>query len=318
MVRLGRLAVAVAILGYLSVQVPFTAVLEAARAASAAPLVGAVLVTLAGQLMIADRVQRLAAGIGLVLGTVRLFAINLAARFYGLFLPAGNVTGTVIRYYSLAREEKDYVAVALALVLDRLIATVTLCAVGVGFWLLAMPEASWPALIAMAVGFATLCLPLLAVVAPSGLVDAVARRSPVRWPRKLVAVRGQIRRLRALPRSTVAFVVIAGVIVHLLGALAYALIALGLGLDLHYVDLVWIRSAALLAAILPVSVAGLGLREGTLVVLLGQAGVATAHGLTFALVVFVVTVLGVGLIGGAIEAQRFIVMGVRARPHQPG
>lgn len=311
-----RVAVAVTILAYVTSQVPIEEVRAAIATAEVVPIVAAFLLAFPGQLLVADRLRRLAASLGLVLGTARLFAIDLAARFYGLFLPAGNVTGAVIRYYSLAREEQNHVAVGLALALDRWIATVTLCGVGIGFGLLAISGARWPVLLALTAAFAALCLPLFAMVLPKG--EAVRRRSHVRWPSKLGMIHDQIRRLRGLPRTTIAAVVVAGVIVHLLGSFAYALIALGLGIDLPYVDLVWIRSAALLAAILPISVAGLGVREGTLVVLLAQAGVGVADGLTFSLLVFAVTVLGVGLIGGAIEIQRLVVAPARHRPRQPG
>lgn len=316
LIRLSRVVVAAAVLGYLFVQVPFAAVLEGVTAAAAVPLVGAFLISLAGQLIVADRLRRLTGALGMAHSTARLFAINLAARFYGLFLPAGNVTGIAIRYYSLARQEKNYVGIGLALVLDRVFATITLGGVGVGFWFLAIPVDSWPALVALTGAFGVLCLPLLAVAPPRRLVDAV-RRAPVPRAGRLTELRDHMRRLRTMPRATFVLVVLAGAIVHLLGGFAYALIALSLAIDIAYVDLVWIRSTALLVAILPISVAGLGVREAALVMLLTHMSVAAADALAFSLLVFTVTVLAIGLIGGAIEAHRFHIASGADRRRQP-
>lgn len=94
---------------------------------------------------------------------------------------------------------------------------------------------------------------------------------------------------------------------HLLGILAYALVAAALGLELGLLDLGWIRTAAALITILPVSVAGLGVREGALVLLLAPLGIEPAQALVFSLLVFAVTMLLFGLAGGLVEARRLLL-----------
>ena len=62
----------------------------------------------------------------------------------------------------------------------------------------------------------------------------------------------------------------------------------------------------MLVAILPISVAGLGVREGAMVILLAPCGVAAADALTYALLAFATTILAVGLLGGLLEAIRLL------------
>jgi uncharacterized membrane protein YbhN (UPF0104 family) len=61
--------------------------------------------------------------------------------------------------------------------------------------------------------------------------------------------------------------------------LAALLAARALHLDVAFANLLVIVPVAMLVSILPVSIGGLGLREGTMVSLLGMVGVAPAAGL---------------------------------------
>jgi uncharacterized membrane protein YbhN (UPF0104 family) len=70
------------------------------------------------------------------------------------------------------------------------------------------------------------------------------------------------------------------------------------------VSLAWIRSGMMLAAMLPVSFAGLGLREGASVFLLEMFGVSPQLAVAFSLLAFASTVLAVGLVGGLAEGAR--------------
>jgi hypothetical protein len=82
--------------------------------------------------------------------------------------------------------------------------------------------------------------------------------------------------------------------------------ARALGLELGLLEIAWVRSAALVVGLLPVTVGGLGLREGTVVALLAVFGVSSADALSLSLLAFTVTVLGVGVVGGLSEAAHLI------------
>jgi uncharacterized membrane protein YbhN (UPF0104 family) len=308
---LARCAIGLAILAYLFDHISPTRVLDEAASAAPAPLVGAFLCALLAQAVIAGRLRQLGQALGMQLPTLALLQINLATVFYGLVLPAGNVTGIIARFYKMSRHEPNYAGIAVALAFERLAATLSVCLVGIGFWLLDWP-ANGLALALMLAALAAL-LVLHGVLFTTGPpLFAGLRASLGRWwSARLASLRAALQRSRGLPRGTVAAVFALSIAAHGLGIAAFALVGNALDLDLSLATIAWTRSAAVLIAILPISVAGLGVREGTLVVLLAPYGIAAADALTYGLLVFATTILAVGLLGGLIEACRLGAPGPR-------
>ena len=297
-----RVAIAAAILGYLFGQVPAAEVLRSVANAGAGGLLGAVLVVFVLQLVAADRLRRLANAYGVELSSWALFKINLATLFYGLCLPAGNITGFIARLYMMSASPKQYFDVALALSCDRVVATVMLCVVGIGFWLLAWPLDAWHVLVIMLAALVGLLLlqAALFVQLPFPLPRSL-------WPAKLGLLRDALHRSRSLPRVTLGWAFGLALVMHLLGTAAYGLVASALHLDLSLATVGWTRAAAMLAAILPISVAGLGVREGVLVLLLAPYAVPAPDALAYGLLAFAVTVLAPGMVGALIEADRLLI-----------
>jgi hypothetical protein len=285
----------------------FGPVLTAIRAARAERIAAAFLVTLIVQAAIAHRLRLLAEAQGVGLGTRDVMEINLVTLFYGLFLPGGGITAIVIRLYRLTRADRRYTATLAAIVCDRLLATATLCVAGLMFWLLDGPQRSQQALVVLVVASAAAALALSPMFhsSPARWISLVASRLPLvrgLWPRiaealavfRAIPLRGQIG-LAALSLGA-----------HVLGIGVYFLLARAMGVDAPFMALGWMRSTATLVAILPFSVSGLGLREGAMVALLGQRGVPGHAALAYSLLVFGVTILSVGLVGGLIEAVRWL------------
>lgn len=301
-----RCAIAFTILAWLFHQISPAAVLDAASSAAPGALLAAFLLALLAHVVIADRLRRLVQALGMRLSTLNLLQINLATVFYGLILPAGNVTGIIARFYRMSRREPNYAGIAVALAFERLIATLTLCLVGIAFWLADWP-APWPALVLMLGALAALLVLHAGLFATAPPVLAGLRGSLGRWwPDRLAALRDALRQSRNLSRSVVAKVLALSILTHGLGVIAYGLVACALDLDLSLATIGWTRSAAVLIAILPISVAGLGVREGAMVVLLAPYGVTAAGAVTYALLAFATTILAVGLLGGLLEALRLL------------
>lgn len=305
LVALARCAIALAILVYLLDEISPASVLDHASSAAPGALLAAFLFALLAHVAIADRLRRLVQAFGMRLSTLTLLQINLATVFYGLILPAGNVTGIIARFYRMSRSEPNYAGIAVALAFERLVATLTLCLVGIAFWL-ADPPARWPALVLMLGALAALLVLHAALFATTPLVARLRDSLGRRWPDRLTSLREALRQSRDLPRSIVVQMFALGILTHGLGVIAYGLVAGALDLDLSLATIAWTRSAAVLIAILPISVAGLGVREGAMVVLLAPYGITAADALTYALLAFATTILAVGLVGGLLEAFRLL------------
>jgi hypothetical protein len=301
-----RCAAAFAILAWLFHQISLASVLDAAASAAPGALLAAFLFALLAHVVIADRLRRLVEALGMRLSTLSLLQINLSTVFYGLILPAGNVTGIIARFYRMSRREPNYAGIAVALAFERVVATLTLCLVGVAFWLIDW-SADWPALVLMLGALAALLVLHAALFTTAPPLPARLRGSLGRWwPDRLASLRDALRQSRDLSPGVVAKLFALSILTHGLGVIAYGLVASALDLDLSLATIAWTRSAAVLVAILPISVAGLGVREGAMVILLAPYGITAADALTYALLAFATTILAVGLVGGLLEALRLL------------
>ena len=92
---------------------------------------------------------------------------------------------------------------------------------------------------------------------------------------------------------------------HLAGCCAFFLLARSLGLDSSVLSIGWVRSTVILATMIPISVSGLGLREGALLALATYYGAGPNQAMAYSLLVFAVTVVAIGLLGGLIEAWHY-------------
>lgn len=305
-----RLCVAAGVLALLFRRIPLESVIETLTRARPHWLIAAWCAALAGECLAAVRLAGLARAHGLPVPIRDVLALNLAARLYALALPAGNAIGMALRIHRLGQERAGYGAAASSVVLDRVAATFLLVAVGVSaFWIdglrsgdaFLVDAAGRSAVVAMVVVFAGLSLAYL-VYHRRPLRGAFRSRRP-RLPGRLASAVAALESSRLPFRETArAWIVTLGV--HALGILSVWLLAQAIGLSVSPITLAWVRSAALLVVIVPVSLAGLGLREGAFVLLLGAHGVGGPEALGLSLLVYVVTVFAVGLLGGLVEVFR--------------
>ncbi len=306
-VRPLRASVGLTILAVLFYLIPVADVFDALRSAEPLPVFGAAVISFVIYWATADRLRRLCDAHGHGWTTWEVFQINLATRFYG-FLPGGNFTGIIIRFYKLTGDKRHYMGTAVAMFYDRIAATVTLCGVGAVFWLLERPSGSWQALVAILASMLVMILALMVLFdrSPGPVVSLIRRTAGRCVGVKLHTVRRAVRESRTLSRKQTFTVFTLSVLTHLLGVLGWYLLCLALGLDLSPVTVGWVRSAMILATMIPGSVSGLGLREGAAVLLLTGYGVGRENALAFSLLVFFVTAVLIGLAGGLVEAVRLI------------
>lgn len=270
-------------------------------------LLVAFLSALAVQWPVSARLRMLADVQGLRLSTFEVLRINLETRFYGLVLPGGAVTSVAVRSLRLGSSRTGYVGAFTAVALDRILSTLTLCGVGILFWLLARPPHSTTWLVVMAGAFAGLCA---AMVVASRLFSATAAATDHRLPfvgTRLARISEAVEQARGMRTSALGRALGLSALAHLLGIAAHVCIAASLGLNLGAATIGWIRTVLALAAMVPISVAGVGLREGASLLTLPALGVGEESAVAYGLLVSVVTILGVGLVGGVLEASRLLV-----------
>ncbi len=229
------------------------------------------------------------------LSTWYLFRISMIGQFFSLFLPTA-VGGDAVRAYALAAALEHPGEGVSGIVLDRLLGFVALLVfLGIG---LAVTSSTVVAALGRPVYSGPGIVPLLAV-AGLGVLLLVALVFVSRLPaahRWKVEIRRATAMLRRHPEVWVRWLVLSLLVQ---GAYIMAWVVLGLGLGvavpLHY----YLLAVPLvsIATMLPITLSGLGVREGAWVLLLLPFGIPAANAVAFGLVYFV-CLTAVGAIGG--------------------
>jgi len=239
----------------------------------------------------------------------RLLRLNMAAIFYSLIVP-GQVGAEMIKAYQLGRGRIDAETIAASVVLDKITGLLSLLALGaVGTLLTSSPlgQALRMSLFGLLAGGAAvlfgLRIPPLHDFARSAGARLEARHPGLARPVHRImlfikAWREYLRRPGVLWASLAA-----GVVQQTIYIAAIALLSRQLGFELPAFDWCWIFALVSVAAVLPISLAGLGVREGVFVALLGAFAVPAEQALALSLTIFALQV-AIGLIGGALELLR--------------
>jgi uncharacterized protein (TIRG00374 family) len=303
-----RLIVAIVILFILFSKIPFAEVVAAIGQTNFLYACAAFFMAFVTHLGASFRLKKLCELQNIKLSTFDVFNINTSSRFYGLFLPGGNFTGIAIRFYRLSIIKKKYTEAMFSMICDRVFATIGLCVMGVLFWIIELPEETLPyfkLMIIALVGIIVIII-LIVLIKPFSVLSAL-----MEWAGRFKF--GKVQQLinlkeykPKLPSRTISALFLLSCILHIFGIISYYLISLAMGLNLSFVSIGWIRSVVMLATMIPVSISGIGLREGAMVLLLNIYNIQAEDALAYSFVIFAVTVLGIGIIGGIFEATRLL------------
>ena len=196
----------------------------------------------------------------------------------------------------------------MSLFADRILATLSLCILGLLFWALAEPHPDGLWLLLFALATILILVPTYVLFVP-GVSSKLGRFTKLlqRLSPNLFEKSSHLIQLsRRTGREVLLSSLVLSVVAHLVGIIAYWLIARSLDMTLSLLTIAWIRSGMMLATLLPITIAGLGVREVTVLILLQQYGIDTDIAIAFSMLVFATTVLGIGLLGGLTEAWRLV------------
>lgn len=307
-----RLAVAVAVLAWLASRVDLAAVGRALAATSPTAIVLATIAAFAANAVIAFRLTAILASQGVVVRARQTFAINLAAYFYNLFLPVGGVGIAALRLQRLStRKSGRFTAALTAMVCDRLAAVVSLGIVGTACWLVDARPKPAGSLVVLCGGVAMLGLLLAPRVVPTTLRTFVRELQigghGTWWSTMIGRARHALGAVAWMPSATIARIVVISIVAQIPGVLVFVVLGQALGIPVaSFVTMGWIRSVVMLVTVLPLSIGGLGVREGMLLLTLGGFGVPAHESIALSVLIFASTILAPGLAGGLLEAIHWL------------
>lgn len=288
------------LLAVLLIRTDVGATAAAFKTARAPYLLAALALYLAGIPLRAYRWQGLLSVLCVTVPLRRLTSLYFVGTFFNNILPTG-VGGDVIRAYELSKDGAGAAVAASTVLADR--ATGLLVLLGIA--LLSVVFSFRLVSPRLALGIAAVALGSFTGVALlfwDNLWHRVGRRFPTL--RRLLARKGiedfyrflQVYRGRPVLNALFVSLVFNAVLI----AVNY-LIALAMGVKISLWYFLLFVPLISFSLVLPISVSGLGVREGAYVLLFGQAGVAAPVALAMSLAFYALNI-ATGLIGGLIYA----------------
>jgi hypothetical protein len=298
-VFLGKFLVSALLLGILFWRVDRASFFRAVQTLPLNVFLGSVGLYILGYLISTLRWQRLLLAEGIRLPLWRLTLVYFEGAFFNLFLPT-LIGGDIVRGYAIYRITRGHDASIASILVDRLsgfaaLVSIALIALGAAYGRIRDPQVAFM-ILAVAAAFSA----LIAVLLHHGMKERAAGLLGLvglhRFQAGLQGLVEALQRYRGHRRALTQAIVLSALLQALVIVVYYWIGAgLKLGLPIAYFFL-YVPLITVLA-MLPVSVAGLGVREGGAVYFFGKVGVDTAAALTMSLAWFSITLV-VSSLGG--------------------
>lgn len=297
------------LLWYIIATVPLSKVLPALQQARLPDVYAALTALLVARGLMGLRMKRVTDQQGMSLKVSQLIGISLASTFYGTFMP-GSLSGGLVRWYRISRQDGKPTAALAAIGFDRLMDTMTGALFGLGCWLLSAQARQRWVIGSCLFGAAIGCLFLYYLAFHShgfrrtsnALGRPIKAYIPVWLREKLQIIFDASKQYHNLPPVELASILCLSLLIHLVATAAFVFLGRSLGMHLAWIDFGWIRSAWLLLAMLPITIAGLGLREGSLLFFLKPYGIA-GHQVIALSCLRLATSLVIAALGGVLELR---------------
>jgi glycosyltransferase 2 family protein len=311
-----RVLVTLGALSYVAHRVPLGQVKSAIAAANVPLILIGCGAQLAVRVVNALRVRIIARAQGAPLSYRAILTTMFTTAFYGLMLPGsvGAGAATLVKY--LGHGATPAAALA-SMIVNRLLDTCAIVTLGLAYWGLAYYDQATGdpkglAVVLLVVGpLLFLGFHLLLFGRPRVLRSIRTASQRFRLEHRGPAAKGialVIDQCATAGNLSAADAIAVGALSILKDVLAVVVaytFAAASGMQLSFSTIGWMHAVVAVLVLLPISFSGLGLREGTLVILSARYGVAAPVALSWSLLLFAGT-LFVAAIGGCIEAWSFL------------
>ena len=267
------------------------------------------------RIIMAFQLKRIMDSLGMGLTTIQIFRINLITTFYELFLPGSVVTGA-IRWYKLSQLSKMKIPTLAAIGINRLVHFVVIILVGGVCWMVVAKPTN-----TMVQGLLFFLLFVAFFIVYSLLLNkrifgsvlsvserAIAKYIPMSMKNSVLKLTEALKTFHDLTfkeKLEIFWLQLGGSIFSIMG---WFLLAQGLMISVSPFTFGWIRSFLTMLVIIPIHIAGLGIRELSLTMVLPMYGVTLDEALALSFLLFFTKVFW-GTIGGIFEGWNLFVLG---------
>lgn len=297
-----RAVFGIAALGFLLSRLDLNEVIQGLSNLAWGGVLLALLAQALGKLVWAARWRDILRVNGVERGLVHLVALLMIGLFFNSFLPT-SMGGDVVRgHFSGAGQQKTraYAVVIVERVLGLITLAVLVALSSIVMLVAPVPHMPQNLLIALGLsGLAVLVMGVTTFTWKGWRVWLQTKTESKPWLHRMVTDLGRGFDLFSLAQGRRVRIGLTSLGVQLVGVIFFYGCALAVGLEVPFLVLCLIVPAAVLASMLPISINGLGLREGALVGLLAAYGVPANTAGSFAFLALIIA-SAVALVGGVI------------------
>jgi len=226
--------------------------------------------------------------------------VRLISFYYKLFIPGGTLANIGVLFYKFTQLKKHQKTEIISTIMfDRVLATIGLSAIGLICLFLSKPDL--PSILIYFIIFVFCSLILLVAfasnVAISNNIEKHLSGSKNKFAIKFIKFLHSVNEFRKFTKLKLLYLITLSLLPHIFGIFAFAAISYSMGLDLSLVDWGWIRSVVIFGTMLPISFAGIGIRDGILIYVLHQYAVPANTAWAISFLLLAATVLWPAFLG---------------------
>jgi uncharacterized protein (TIRG00374 family) len=242
----------------------------------------------------------------IALSLSELIKINFSIRFFTLIFPRGVATGVRWHKYKKSGSGQDAFALIVFEKLVQILILLFTASLFLGIDKGSLPEEGsyiWIASL-LALSVITICImPFLSYSFSCKfhrLLNIFQNTLPQFIYTRLIKIWDAVCAFQKLKSKTILFIIGLSLFSYLFFILSPYILSFAMGIDISLKGIAWIRSLVMLFALIPVTIAGLGIREAGYVAFMQLYGIANYEALGFALMLFAIQIM-IGAIGAIIE-----------------
>lgn len=231
----------------------------------------------------------------------QMLIANFVSQFYSLILP-GQLAGEVVKTLYMGRRFVDTAGVAASVLIDRVTGLIGLLLIACGGALLSDSAIANKAAVPLAIVTIGFILILYLAAAPSAprVIESMFSHHVQRysWLSKSIRAIASFLSSWTLMVSRLGntlWVIALGASFQLILICINLTVAQALGISVSFFDWCWILGFIAVALLLPITVGGIGVREGTYVGLLGILGIPSEKAVALSVLVFATSLTGAGI-----------------------
>jgi len=253
--------------------------------------------------LLSARWRQIAISCGTDMGFATALQINFIAAFFNQVLPS-TVGGDGVRIWLVARRGAGWASATYSVFLDRIFGVFVLALVVIAClpWTLQLIHEPVARAVLLILAFGAITAPLMLLSAGTRFRLWFARWTVTRHLSAAAGAAGDVCR----SRRSAAIVIGCSIMIHLLTISAAWCCVKAVAAPVSFAHVLFLMPPVLLIASTPISIAGWGVRESSMIAAFAYAGLAESDGLTLS-ILFGAVSFAIGVIGGVV----WIVSGFR-------